>query len=580
MLRDFTGLVVRSVRRRKVDFIAVTALGFLGAAAQVGAITSLLGFFRLMGKAGTADTLHWQGLDIPTGVPGLVVVSAVLATMLVIAALANYFSVRRARAIGRSCSQDTVLRLFDLVRRAESLPEGMSARDIRSMGVRSSRLAGICVENAIRLLHPLIQVSVLAGGMFWLDWWATVMFLPVLLVPVPVLWRFNRSVRASAREFYDSAAEGFGRAVGDTLDSLQHTRNQSEVLASSALEGYREIPAVDRFFDSYDDLHLTSSRATLITALARPLVMVYVLLLLGVQVGVSGLSWPDAMAFFVVLVQLTSRVEGVVAQSSVLARLYTQVEPVVRFEKHVEARVGSGEDIPPEVMAEPIVITHEDGRATAVPGHRLQVFAPGPFHRLELGRFMNEIEPAVGSGLKRLSHAAFVGRRYRPAGATGARLLTGLAEPTDAALARVVRLAEAMDVGPEVRATLDRTVAVADWEHFAPGVRAVFQVGPIVCGDSTAVLIELSIVSQLDRQQAETLLGQLDDRAVVLLAPNHLSSFAYAKDVVAVVDGSVRWAGPAEAWGTSSVRAGLAANAPSDRDIDLDAALEEELVDD
>jgi len=131
-----------------------------------------------------------------------------------------------------------------------------------------------------------------------------------------------------------------------------------------------------------------------------------------------------------------------------------------------------------------------------------------------------------------------------------------------------------------VRETLERMVRVSDWDELSPGARAVFQVGPIICGSSTAVLVELAIVTQLERAQAEALLGQLDDRAVVLLAPNHLSSCIYAKDVVAVVDGSVRWVGSAEDWAQSEVRACLSDKRSGAAEGDVDAALEEELVDD
>ncbi len=577
-LRDFVGIIRKAVRTRKIDFVAVVTFGFIGAAAQIGAIGALLGFLRLMGNTGSGETISWRGIQVSSGLGSLSIAAALLAFMLAIAAVANYLSVRRARAIGRACTEASVLELIHLIDRADSMPDGMDSRKLRAMGVRGSRLTGVSVENAIQMIHPLVQVLVLAGSLFWLDAWATGLLLPALLVPLPFLWRFNRKVRASANIFYDTAAAGFGKAVGRAVDTLQHSRVENDTLKQAALDTYHNTPEVNEFFHSYDDMSLTSSRAILISSLFRPFILAYVLLLLGVQVSSGDMTWPGAIAFLLVLIQMTSRAEGLVAHVSVLSRLYTQVEPFVRFTAHVEEQAGSRHGGGDEDPSEPITFEVDGERVACTPGQPVQIFAGRPFQKFDLPFLFEELGPSVVSGLGLIRTGAFVGRRYRPSGATGARLMTGQAEPDDQALAAVRKLAEDIGVAGEVEEMLGQVLPVDSWEELSPGARALLQVGPVMCSPSPVVLVDIAVLTQLERPQAEAMLGHFADREVIILAPDYRSSCNFADFAVVLDDGHAVWAGDRKAWVASSVRARLIPDVGTRTAIEADPTLEDELV--
>jgi ABC-type multidrug transport system fused ATPase/permease subunit len=576
-VRDFAGIVRKAVLRRKLDFVAVVVFGVVGAAAQIGAIGALLGFLRLMGGTQSGGTITWRGIHLTNGLGSLVIAAAVLALMLVLAAVANYWSVRRARAIGRACTEAAVLDLIRMVDRAESMPEGIDSSDLRTMGVRGSRLMGISVENSIRLIHPLVQVVVLAASLFWLDTWATALLLPALLIPLPFLWKFNSGVRASAREFYSTAASGFGKAVGRAVDTLQHARGENETLREAALETYANTPEVESFFGRYDDMSLTSSRAILISSLFRPLILAYVLLLMGVQVSGGDMTWPGAIAFLLVLIQMTARAEGLVAHVSVLSRLYTQVEPFVRFAAHVDEpdhgrRGGVDENV------ESIVFEFQGESVACGQGEPLQVYSGRPIHKFDLDTLIAELDGGMVSGSGRLGGAAFVGRRYRPSGATGLRLMTGRAEPDDQMLGIVRTLAGELGVADEVQGLLTQVLTSETWDGLSPASRAILQVGPVLCSQASVVLLDVAILTQLDRPQADTLLAHLSGWIIVIVAPDYRSSCTYAETVIALENGSIVWAGTRPDWVTSDERSRLALDVGAKTPEEVDPTLEDELV--
>lgn len=546
------------MNERRADAFAVVVFGLAGAAAQIGAIASLLGFLRLMSEAGESDTVSWRGFEMTTGLGGLMLASVSLASMLAIAAGANYFSVRRARAIGRACMENTVIGLMDLIERAESLPEGMDERTVRKMGVRGSRLTGVSVESTIQLIGPMAQLVILTGALFWLDAWVTVLLLPALLVPLPVLWRHNRNVRASATLFYDGAAPGFGKAVGRALNTLLQARGANETIRDATIETYRNTPEVQQFYGTYDDMQLTASRAVLITSLFRPLILVYVLFLLGVQITRDDLGWPVAIAYLLMLIQLTSRAEGLVAQFSVLSRLYTQVEPFVRFSSHVLKGARPNRDPQGGESHDDAVEFIFGGRVVPLsPGRPVQIYTGRSYGRLGLPLLFNDLAPAVSKGAESLRRAAFVGRRYQPSGASAERLMTGLIHPTDDALERIRALADALGTRAEIESRFSGALDAKGWSEMSPEARVVVQLGPALCGDAPVLIIDMGILAPLERAGRSALFEQLSGRSVIVLAPDYGSGCAHAESVIVLEADRVVWAGERAAWLENPERAAL-----------------------
>lgn len=561
-VRDFARIVHRAVRFQKIDLVAVIAFGFLGAAAQIGAIAALLGFLRLMGQTKDGEPVTWHGFHLSQGLQGLMMASGVLALMLIVAAIANYLAVRRARAIGRACAEKAVIELLGLIDQADRLPAGIRSGDLRNMGVRGSRLTGISVENFIKLIHPIIQIVVLVGAMFVLDAWATTLFLPALLVPVPVIWKFNRSVRESARLFYESAAPGFGRAVGQAIDSMLSARLGGTLLKDATIENYNRQPAVSNFFHRYDDLHLTAGRSVLITSLFRPLMMVYVLLILGIRVGENALTWPDAMAFLLVLVQMTMRVEGVVAQVSVLSRLHTQIEPFIQLDAHVKSENAQSGTRAARTHPDSIQIQFEGATARCEPGHRLQIYTGRPVHRLDLFKVFDKLAPVVVSGMQAFYDSAYVGRKHQPLSQLGLYALTNEHHPGDDVIALIEQSASVLGVLEEIRRVYNRILTPEDWAVLSSGACVLLQLGPILCQPHRPLLIDLAVLTQLDRLQAQSLLEQLATRIVVILAPNYPSNSSFAESVVAMSKNQTVWVGTSKDWLGSSKRAQLISDAP------------------
>lgn len=540
------------MRDRPLDTLAVVAFGFIGAAAQVGAIVALLGFLRAMSSAGAGGKIQWFGLQL-SGLGGLMLASSVLGVMLAVAAGCNYLSVRRARAIGRSCAEKSVVSLLDLIQRSESLPEGMDSSSLMAMGSRGSRLTGISVENAIKLIHPAAQVVVLVGSLFWLDAWATALFLPAMLIPLPVLWRFNSRVRESSNEFYNEAARGFGRAVSRAVNTLQHTRVENESIGQATLETYLGSPEVGRYYETYDEIHLTASRATLITSLFRPLLLVYVLFLVGLQTTRGLATWESAIAYLLVMIQMLARSEGLVTQFSVISRLYTQVQPFVRFAEHVHLRPWDPSRSADDASAG-IGLSAGGVSIRCAPGRPAQVFGVPAGGRMQIAAFIDAMASSVTDGHDRLRSAAFVGRRYLPRGSDGAALITGESDPRDESLGRVRALAGDLGAGAEIEGCLGGGIDDETWNALSPAGRVVVQIGPALCSRSGVILLDIGLLNALERSCCEALLAGMIDRTVLILAPEYRSACGFSESVIVLEDGRVVWVGSRSDWGESELR--------------------------
>ena len=235
---------------------------------------------------------------------------------------------------------------------------------------------------------------------------------------------------------------------------------------------------------------------------------------------------------------------------------------------------GGGAD----VNVEPIIFEFQGQSLACGQGEPLQVYSGRPIHKFDLDTLIAELDGGMVSGSGRLGGAAFVGRRYRPSGATGLCLMTGRAEPDEQMLGMVRTLAGELGVGDEVEGLLKEVITSETWDGLSPATRAILQVGPVLCSQASVVLLDVAILTQLDRPQADTLLSHLCERIMVIIAPDYRSSCTYAQAVIALENGSIVWAGTRPDWVTSKERSRLTSDAGAKVSEEVDPTLEDELV--
>ncbi|KAA0215323.1 MAG: hypothetical protein DYG94_04455 [Leptolyngbya sp. PLA3] len=554
-VRLFARLLWYAVRDRKIDLIVVVVFGVVGAMAQIGAVAALLEFLRMLSQDQDGHLLQWHGLTLAPGLGGLMIVGGVLAGLLAIAALSSYFSTRRARAIGRATTETSVLRLFSLLTRAQRLPAGFDDQAPRSLGVRASRLMGLAVEQAVKLIEPSAQLIVLLAALLYLDARTTSLLVPAILVPAIILLRFNQGVRQSARTFYDQAALGFGSAVGRAMGTIDQHRFDSDLIGQAVADSYRQSPDTLSFFDTYDDIALAAQRSVLITSLFRPILLVLGLLLLGTSVTSGRSEWPEVVAYIVLLLQAVSRGESIISQLSMLNRAYTQVEPYMRLDEHVrtEPRPACAQaDVFP-------VLQIESRRIEARPGSPVLLYTGRRVGRHVLWRLFEALLPHVEEGAASLVSAWLVGRRYCPSGATFAQLATGKTDPSPSDLRRLEELARRMGIDPDARLT--RQVEYACWDDLGPCERALLQAGPAVFAAPRVLLLDVVIINQTPTDAACALLAALDSTAVIFIAPDYRSGCTHPTSAVVVHEDRVVWGGTISDWVKNPLRERLRAEA-------------------
>lgn len=553
-VRLFARLLWFAVRDRKIDLIVVVIFGVVGGTAQIGAVAALLEFLRMLTQDTDGHALQWHGLTLTPGLGGLMLVGGVLAALLTIAALSSYFSTRRARAIGRATTESSVLRLFTLLARAQRLPAGFEDQAPRWLGVRASRLMGLAVEQAVKLIEPSAQLTILLAALLYLDARTTSMLVPAIMVPGLVLLRFNQSVRQSARIFYDEAAMGFGSAVGRAMGTIDQHRFDSDLIERAVADSFQQSPGTLSFFDSYDDIALAAQRSVLITSLSRPILLVLGLLLLGHSVTSGRSEWPEVVAYIVLLLQAVSRGESILSQVSMLNRAYTQVEPYMRLEQHVRNE-------PRQAAAEPDafpVFQIDAQRIETRPGSPVLLFTGRRVGRHGLWRLLETLMPNVEEGAAALASAWLVGRRYCPAGATFAQLATGQAEPSPTDRERLVRLIQRLGLNA---ALLSRRIEHACWDDLNSSEKALLQIGPAIFAAPRVLFVDVVIINQTPSDAVRALLAALDSTAVIIIAPDYRSGCAHTTSSLVVDDGRVVWGGTMPEWIKSPLRERLRAEA-------------------
>lgn len=556
-MRLFARLFWYAIRDRKIDLIVVVVFGLVGAAAQIGAVAALLEFLRMLTQDKDGHALRWHGLTLAPGLGGLMLVAGVLAGLLTVAALSSYFSTRRARAIGRATAEGSILRLFGLLVTARRLPEGLDDQAPRWLGVRASRLMGLAVETAVKLIEPSAQLAVLLSALIYLDARTTSLLVPAIMVPAIILLRFNRCVRESSRTFYDEASVAFNSAIGRAMGTIDQHRFESELIEQAIVVGFRRAPGTLTFFDTYDDIVLASQRSVLITSLSRPILLVLGLLLLGTSVTSGRSDWPDVVAYIVLLLQAVARGESIIAQISMLNRAYTQVEPYMRLDEHVRAE-------PRQVTAQADAFPAfriEGQRIDALPGSPVLLYTGRPVGRHSLWRLVNTLLPNVEEGGSSLVSAWLVGRRYCPAGATFAQLATGEPDPSPARCERLKELARLIGAGDNLDSLLARPIEHSCWDDFTPSQRALLQVGPAIFARPRVLLLDVVVINQWPTDTARTLLSALNSTAVFVVAPDYRSGCIHATSTLVVHDDRVVWGGSTSDWVKSPLRERLRAEA-------------------
>lgn len=554
-VRLYARLLWYAVGNRKIDLVVVVVFGVVGAMAQIGAVAALLEFLRMLSQDADGHRLRWHGLTLAPGLGGLMVVGGILAALLTIAALSSYFSTRRARAIGRATTESSVLRLFNLLTRAQRLPDGFEDQAPRWLGVRASRLMGLAVEQAVKLVEPSAQLTILLAALLYLDARTTSLLVPAIMVPALILLRFNQSVRASARTFYDEAALGFGSAVGRAMGTIDQHRFDSDLIEQAVADSFQQSPGTLSFFDSYDDIALAAQRSVLITSLSRPIILVLGLLLLGTSVASGRSDWPEVVAYIVLLLQAVSRGESIISQASMLNRAYTQVEPYMRLDEHVRTQ-------PQHAAAEADAFPRfriDAQRIETRPGSPLLLYTGRRVGRHGLWRLFDALMPHVEEGSAALASAYLVGRRYCPAGATFAQLATGMSDPSPADRDRLRHLLQAL--GLDAESLLPRHIHHACWDDLSPTERILLQLGPAIFAAPRVLLVDVVIINQTPVEVVRTLLASLDSTALIVLAPDYRSGCAHTTAAVVLHDDRIVWGGPMSEWVRSPLRERLRAEA-------------------
>ncbi|RMH10516.1 MAG: ABC transporter ATP-binding protein [Planctomycetota bacterium] len=572
-IRMFARLLAMAFRQRKLDLTGVVVFGFIGAAAQLAAIAALLGFLRLLASSDQTEPVRWHRLELEPNLMSLGIISLLLGLLMIAATLASYLSARRARAIGRACEQAAAPRLFGRLGSLSRLPDGFGQSVPKSIAVRSCRLMGLAVEHVAKMVHPSLQLVVLGTGLFYIDAYTTLLLVPILIVPAVVLLRFHRSVRESARSYYDHAARSYGMLVARSLGNIESHRFQTSYSTQAVQAAFKNSTEQVRFLDSYDEVVLAADRSILITSLFRPLVLVYVLLLLGMSVTAGRASWPEVIAYIVLLIQVVGRAEGIITHLSILNREYTQIQPYMSLIEFAETQHPDSDEA---AASEPVRFAVGDSTVEVAPGAPALVYTGRQVSRFSLPSLLDQLGSAMPSGLGALRACEYVGTRYRPAGGTCAQLAIGTPEPAQAELDRLHDLARRLGVSEDTDWMDHVVLDHRSWESLDDPTRTLLQIGPALFSHAPSLLVELAVINRLANEAAASLLDELSDRVVCILAHDERSWCVHASSVVVVRDERVVWCGPAADWRNHPMRAqatsssGMADAVGADSDQALD----------
>lgn len=146
--------------------------------------------------------------------------------------------------------------------------------NLSTIFLRGPLQSSIAARLVLTLVRPVIMVVSFNGVLFFLSWKLAVILIPLLLLPMPLIYALNRSTHGASHRFYlGGGRKRFSDVLKDCLGQVNEAPVSSRQLGSEVRKSYEENDEVNRALDDYDFSILARTRSQYYTSVFQAILI-------------------------------------------------------------------------------------------------------------------------------------------------------------------------------------------------------------------------------------------------------------------------------------------------------------------
>ncbi|HRQ76378.1 MAG TPA: hypothetical protein PK098_10720 [Phycisphaerales bacterium] len=413
----------------------------------------------------------------------------------------------------------------------------------------------------LHLICPIVYGLTIAWILVRVNPSATLYIVPLFILLLPFLHRFNSRVRQQSRDYYTNATRNQAEFISVVLRQAGAQNIHQDHHRRAIQELFRNSVEIRRFHDSYDHFRLASDRSILITSLFRPVALGFVIAVLGAQALHGHVLWGEIIVYAVALGQLIAHIQTVTTQFTKLNLYYPEVA------KYLDFRASQPRSITPAqpverinliVLNAPPVGSSPSEPLSLKRGDRAMLVCDLELNRTHLQMIVEPLKRATrhNKGRAAWDRAGFLAESPVVLPLTLAQFILGERSGEEAARRPLIEALDRLGVRDEVNTTLgglDCVMEPAVWKAMSGTCRAVIRLLSAAADSQEVVIVDWRILSRVDVARLGDVLGILEDR-VVLISTTDVKAIVPTQFVstVLILQGSSFVAAGDAAWWTAS----------------------------
>lgn len=199
--------------------------------------------------------------------------------------------------------------------------------NLSTIFLRGPLQSGIAARLLLTLVRPVVMVVSFIGVLFFLSWELAVILIPLLLIPMPLIYALNRSTHGASHRFYlGGGRKRFSGVLKSCLGQVNEAPVSSQDLGSEIRRSYEENEEVNRALDDYDFSILARTRSQYYTSVFQAILIGAGVFGFGLAAIRGWLSWEVIVGALIALKGVQQAVTVLWGMIASLVRKF----PVVR----------------------------------------------------------------------------------------------------------------------------------------------------------------------------------------------------------------------------------------------------------
>ena len=221
--------------------------------------------------------------------------------------------------------------------------------NLSTIFLRGPLQSSIAARLVLTLVRPVVMVVSFIGVLFFLSWKLAVILIPLLLLPMPLIYALNRSTHGASHRFYlGGGRKRFSGVLKSCLGQVNEAPVSSQKLGSEVRQSYEESDEVNRALDDYDFSILARTRSQYYTSVFQAILIGAGVFGFGMAAIRGWLSWEIIVGALIALKGVQQAVTVLWGMVASLVRKFPVVRNTQQFidamEDNEDAESGEGSE--------------------------------------------------------------------------------------------------------------------------------------------------------------------------------------------------------------------------------------------